>query len=68
MSRLEAIPDRLVQGLKEAGWFMGEWQQSLVALSGWLSSSKINFFLYDQEHGKIKSVMKCARQLIPLGL
>lgn len=37
MSRLEAIPDRLVQGLKEAGWFVGEWQQSLVALSGWLS-------------------------------
>lgn len=37
MSRLEAIPGRLVQGLKEAGWFMGEWQQLLVALSGWLS-------------------------------
>lgn len=38
MSRqLEAIPGLLVQGLKEAGWFLGEWQQSLATLSGLLS-------------------------------
>lgn len=38
MSRqLEAIPGLLVQGLQEAGWFTGEWQQSPGALSGWLS-------------------------------
>lgn len=38
MSRqLEALPGLPVQGFKEAGWFPGEWHQSLAALSGQLS-------------------------------
>lgn len=35
--QLEAGPGLPVQRLKEAGWFMGVWQQSLAALSGLLS-------------------------------